>query len=82
VSFKVPPGDAVTEAKREEAKAALRELGWGWWKIWVRLGNSALLREKIWVRLGNSALLRESWCACLGALPRESASQRQECASP
>jgi hypothetical protein len=27
VSFEVPPGDAATEAKREETKAALRELG-------------------------------------------------------
>jgi hypothetical protein len=27
VSFKVPPGEGTTEAKREETKAALRELG-------------------------------------------------------
>jgi hypothetical protein len=27
VSFEVPPGEGTTEAKREETKAALRELG-------------------------------------------------------
>jgi hypothetical protein len=27
VSFEVPPGDGATEAKREETKAALRDLG-------------------------------------------------------
>jgi hypothetical protein len=27
ISFSVPPGDAVTDAKVEEIKAALRELG-------------------------------------------------------
>ena len=27
VSFKVPPGESATEARREETKAALRELG-------------------------------------------------------